>query len=183
MNTILWVFLAFAAGLMLFVSIQDDIPDELSFLKNKSGVVQHNSTTVAPTVTQYGGWTVRQAGAVVEMTRRLSGRIEVNGTAYDTPEIGILCNNGMLDLRLDTRMPTTGTRTTPVGISGLSVAEWDKSATKNIFPKEPRPVLQALLSQKSVAVTVSYASLGRFTTQLDTSELPQLVASLPQNCR
>ena len=46
LNLILWIFLAFAFGLILFFSIQDKIPDELYFLKDK-GVDKGEASTEA----------------------------------------------------------------------------------------------------------------------------------------
>lgn len=180
MNTILWVFISLAAGVMLFAGLQENLPPELSFLKSTGETA---SPVTGKSVTRSGPWTITQAGSAIEFSSRLTGRIEVNGTANDTPEIGILCNEGKLDLRLDTRMATTGTRSTPISVSGLGESDWDKSATKNIFPRDPHQLLRLFAAGTPVSLTISYATLGKFTLQVETTDLPKLIARLPVSCQ
>lgn len=188
MNAVLWIFLAFAAAILLFSTIQDELPDELGFLKNKgtvmTGAARQDGRAGEPArVTQYQGWTIRTTSSAVEFVRPLSASIVVNGTPYDAPEFGLLCDNGRLDMRLDTRTNTTGTKTTPVTVTGLGAQQWDKSASKNIFPKDARTLLRHLQSTNAVQFRISYVELGVQTVSLDTSALPALVQTLPAPCQ
>lgn len=189
MNTILWVFIALAGAFILFANLQDQLPDELGFLKNKG-----TTTQVAPSgaqqpappgvvISEYQGWTIRKTASAVEFVRPMAGAIMVNGTPYDAPEFGLLCDNGKLDMRIDTRMATTGIKSTPVVISGLGSQQWDKSSSKNIFPKDSRKMLAHLYTATPVEFKFSYVELGIQKAQLDTSALPQLLQALPATCR
>ena len=187
MNTILWVFIALAGAIILFTSIQDELPEELGFLKNKG-----TTTLVAEapkrgptgaTVSEYQGWTIRTTGTAVEFVRPFTGSIVVNGTPYDAPEFGLLCDKGKLDMRIDTRMTTTGRKTTMVDIGGMGKVEWEKSASKNIFPKDARKVLTHLYTVNPAQFKISYAELGAYTVQLDTSALALLLQNMPASCK
>lgn len=190
MNTILWVFIAFAGAIIIFTSIQDKIPDEFGFLKNK-GVIAQSTTPGKPqpgvpagtVVSEYQGWSIRKTATAVEFVRPMTGNIVVNGTPYPAPEFGLLCNNGKLDMRIDTRMATTGRKTTTVDLVGTGKTEWDKSTSKNIFPKDSRKVLTALYAVNPAQFTISYAELGAYPVQLDTSALALLLQALPASCR
>jgi len=189
MNTILWVFIALAGAFILFANLQDQLPDELDFLKNKG-----TTTQVAPSgaqqpavpgvvISEYQGWTIRKTASTVEFVRPMSASIMVNGTPYAAPEFGLLCDNGKLDMRIDTRMTTTGLKSTPVVVSGLGSQQWDKSSTKNIFPKDSRKMLAHLYTATPIDFKFSYAELGVQKAQLDTSALSQLLQALPTTCR
>ncbi len=179
MNAILWIFVALAFGLMLFVSISDDIPDELGFLKAKVVETQPG----AKSTTQYKGWTIKQGGGAAEFSRQLDGQIQGNTVTGPAPEIGILCAAGKLDMRIDARKLTTGVRTTAVELSGLGRLEWQKGTDRNVFPPDARAALGAILSQPTSTVTLSYveAGLQRFT--LNTDGLKPLVDQLPASCK
>lgn len=187
MNAFIWILVAFVSAALLFSSIQDELPDELSFLKGDQAAVQTVGAGAAPvgvtSVSQVQGWTVRKNNLAVELSKAFSGEIVVNGTPYAAPEIGILCNQGALDIRLDTRMATTGRKTTPVKVSGLGKQTWEKSASTNIFPKDAKPLLRLLVAQPAVAITLSYTELGLQSTSLDTAGLAALVQELPEACR
>ncbi len=182
MNTILWIFVALAFGLMLFVSLSEDIPDELGFLKAK--VVETQPVPGgAKSVTQYKGWTIKQGGGAAEFSRSLDGQIQGNTVSGPAPEIGILCAAGKLDMRIDARRTTTGARTTPVELSGLGLLEWQKGTDRNVFPPDARAALGAVLSQAAPAVTLSYAEAGLQRFTLNIEGLKPLVDQLPASCR
>lgn len=182
MNTVLWVFIALAFGVILFTGLQDDLPEELSFLKNKSGVTTQGTVPLGTKVSSYQGWTIRQTSTAVELVKPLQAKIEVNGSAYVNPEFGYLCNAGKLDMRIDTHSSTTGTRMTPVSVAGVGRQEWDKSKSANIFPKDPHALLKVLTSTPSVEFTLSYAELGLQRVTLDTQGLDALIKDLPPSC-
>jgi hypothetical protein len=181
MNAVIWIFVALAFGLMAFVSIQDEVPDELAFLKS-SGPAIEASAAEQLKEEQLEGWTIRQQGPVLEATRRASGDLVVNGTTYDVPSFGLLCNAGAPDARVDSRMPTTGVKTTPVEVDGKE-AQWLKGSDLNIFPPNPVEFTRYLASKPSVSLTLSFRDLGKQTVAFDTHQLKQLLRGFPQSCR
>ncbi|KWT98289.1 MULTISPECIES: hypothetical protein [unclassified Variovorax] len=181
MNAILWIFVALAFGLMAFVSIQDKVPEELAFLKSGGGIVE-GPLPEQLKEEQLDGWTIRQQGPVLEATRRATGDMVVNGTSYDVPSFGLLCNAGAPDARIDSRMATTGVKTTPVEVDGKA-AEWQKGSGLNIFPPNPVEFTRYLASKPSVSLTLSFRDLGKQTVVFDTHQLKQLLRGFPQSCR
>lgn len=190
MNTVLWVFIAIAFGLMLFTSLQEKLPEELSFLKSTPGAEvtaapagAASGATVAARTFNYEGWLVRQSGATVELVKGLSGKLEANGDSFDTPQVGILCSQGKLDLRVDTRLATTGTASTPVSL-GASTQAWQKGTGRNIFPPNPVDTVRALAASSGpVTMTLSFVDLGKRSVALDPAGLKALVDQLPATCR
>jgi hypothetical protein len=173
MHAVLWIFLAFAFALMLFSSIQDDLPKELSFLKGgKSSASQ-----------TYEGWTIRQAGSAVEYSRLLQFSPAPDNISFKMPELGILCNNGVLDLRIDTKQKTTGAKATSVAINGIPY-EWDKGTGTNIFPKLPKEALASLVAANPSQVVLSYAQTGLQPTLVEgMPALSTLIKQLPSSCQ
>ncbi|KWU17849.1 hypothetical protein [Burkholderia cenocepacia] len=183
MNKVLWIFIAFAFGIMLFVSIQDKLPPELAILKNDGAVP---AATVPASgqvkVQSLAGWTVRQQGTALEATRRFSGDLKVGSSSYDVPQLGILCNAGKLDARIDSRLPTTGARATRVVIDGQT-QQWDKGQGTNLFPSSAVDFVRYLESRERVSITLSYLDLGTQSTTLDTKDMRQLIAAFPPTCQ
>ncbi len=189
MNAVLWIFIAMAFGLMLFVSIQDELPPELEFLKQSSPASERGTTTGAAQQNSastktfaYEGWSVRQTGATIEMVKPLEGKLEISGTQFDNPELGILCHAGKLDLRIDTRLAVNGTKTTQVSLGG-ETSSWSKGTGRNIFPESPRQQLALLAGGRPVEVVISFVDLGKQRLRLDPRGLAQLQAQLPASCR
>jgi hypothetical protein len=137
-------------------------------------------------VADYSGWTVRQRGSVVELVKALSPAVgrALAGGASRTPVLGVLCQSGQLDVRLDTAGRTTGRAQTEVhtNIAGLPT-EWDKSATYNIFPRNATAALRGFIATPLVSVQLAYEDIGPTTFSLDTTGLAQLINQLPATCR
>lgn len=187
MNTFLWIFIALAFGLLLFTSVQDKVPEELSFLRANGGNVAtlgENQSGDVRRSFSYEGWSVRQEGPTIEFTKPFSGEIDVNGTRYDTPVLGILCHQGKLDVRVDTRMATTGTKTTQVTLSAGGRQTWAKGTDTNVFPSDPSGFVAGLAkAMRPLEMTVSYAELGNHTVTVNGQGLLPLVQQLPQGCK
>jgi hypothetical protein len=188
MHTIIWVFIAAAFGLMLFTGLQDNLPDELSFLKSSTGIESLGQADPGSTRSNftYKGWKVRQEGPTIEMTRSFSGNLEANNRSYDLPEFGILCNEGKLDARIDTRSATTGTANTPVTVSlgGAGRQMWVKGTGMNVFPPSVKSfVFTASKALEPIEFTLSYTELGNQKVKLDTTGLAQILAQLPKGCK
>lgn len=190
MHTFLWVFIAGAIGLMLFATLQDELPPEMSFLKLPAG---STSVLTAPEGTpsnggwqsfQVDGWEVQRSGQSFALSRPFRGLLTVNGQTFDTPQLGLLCHEGDLTVRIDTRLPTTGTQTTSVVVAGQAQT-WDKGAQGfNILAKDSKAALAAILKADSAAeVRLSYRDLGAQSTYVSVASLPALVAEFPASCR
>lgn len=185
MNTVLWIFVAIAGGLLLFTSIQDELPTELAFLKGSpvDASAPAAQGSIPQGMSQYQGWNIRNVNGAIELTRALQSNIVVNGVVYDSPEFGLLCNKGKLDMRLDTKAQTTGRKTTVVAVGAQAPQPWDKSASFNIFPKKSTALLELLRTGQPLEFKISYAELGLQAARLDASALPSLLQAMPVACR
>lgn len=184
MSTFFWVFICVAFGLMLFSSVQDKVPDELSFLKNLGAGSATEQVAPGTQKFSYEGWNVVESVGVTELVKGFSGPLEVNGQSYDAPEIGILCDKGTLNVRIDSRLPTTGLKGSPVTFAGQDL-QWDKGASgMNLLSPDPRAVLRGLLKQSAPAkLTLSYRDLGSQATSLDVTGLGELVKRMAPTCQ
>lgn len=185
MNTVLWIFVAIAGGLLLFTSIQNDLPAELSFLKSDGVDASAPAAqgSIPQGLSQYQGWNIRNANGAIELTRALQANIVVNGVVYENPEFGFLCNKGKVDMRLDTKAQTTGRKATSIALNGEAPQQWEKSASFNIFPKKPGNLLELLRIGQPVEFKISYAELGVQAAWLHTAAMPSLLQAMPVACR
>lgn len=182
MAAIFVIFVVLAFALLLFSSLQDDIPDELSFLRSKptGAVVAPNTAKVVT----YKGWKATQVGSAVELVKAFNGTIAVGAIMYPAPEIGVLCYDNKLDIRVNTKSPTTGTTTSEVAVGTDAAQAWGKGAGNNLFPPQPDQFLRALVEAKTgLTLNVSYRTLGVHASTLDTTGLAELVQQLPPNCK
>jgi hypothetical protein len=185
MHTFIWVFFAIGFALMLFSSIQDDIPDELSFLK---GTPSFGVPAALPPGAQqftHLGWRVTESPGTAEIVRSFNGPITVNGQSFEAPELGLLCYQGVLSVRIDTRLPTTGIRNSPVGFANTNQM-WDKGATgTNLLAVDPRATLRGLLSgaKGAAALTLSYRDLGAQSAEIDLTGIGELAARMGPGCQ
>lgn len=179
MATYLFVFIALALGFMLYSSIQNQIPDELSMLKG-SPVVQSASGAAPATV--YKSWEVRQGGGAVELVKRFNAPGNEQTFSNEVPKIGIVCANGKLDMRIDTRLPTTGAKATEVVWAGQSAA-WAKGDLNNIFPSDVVKAVNAVGQNKTVDLKLSFVNAGLQGYVLDTKGFSELFSQFPASCR
>lgn len=188
MHAILWIFISVAFGLMLFTSVQDKLPDELSFLKSSPSLETLGQDSPGDTRASftYEGWRVRQEGPTIELVRSFEGSLEGNSRNFEAPEIGILCHDGKIDVRIDTRAATTGTGSTAVtaSVGGSGRQMWRKGPGTNIFPPSVKEFTLAISkSLRPLEVTLSFTELGNQTVKLETTGLAPLLAQLPPGCR
>lgn len=175
MNTFLWIFIAFAFGILLFTSLQEKLPDELSFLK-QSAVVKTKDAA---------GWSVSQQGEAVELSYSMPNTTEGSSPAI----LGILCYKGALDVRLNPQVATTGLEKTPVSVSGRGEELWEKgidnpqSKTFNTYPKQPIYFIKHILSNQKLNFTVSSISQGLQSYSLDSTALSSLLNKFDNSCQ
>lgn len=167
MNTVLWVFIALAFGLMLFVSLQDDIPQELSALKTQPDQAQN--------YTAYEGWRAVVQGQTVEMRKR-----------FDKPTtalVAFLCTPKGLDARMELTARVPPVENLWVWVNKEQPQAWERGAGKNIFPPAPKLFAQQLTAQVgTIKVTIQ---AGKFNKEIlvDTRGLREMLAQLPPQCR
>lgn len=179
MLTILFVFVAFAFGIMLFTSIQEKIPEELAWLRSSNVYTNKDGSTR----TSYNGWKITQAKDTVELYKDFKGPFQVNGTTYKAPAIGILCHDNKLDLRLLTNEATTGVSSTEVFIGPVRQTQWAKGNSTNIFPADSYQTLKEIVKHEGlVDFQLSYRDLGLQKVSLDTKGLKELVVQFPKGC-
>lgn len=181
MNTILWIFIAVAFGLMLFVSIQGEIPDEISFLKadpahSATPVLKDGSYSIDNVVVRVGG-----QGAIVEVTAPFDTPLMSNGAAVGTPSLSLLCNAGALDVKVDTALATTGVNSSKVKFNGYSNS-WQKGEGFAIFPPNPDQIKGFVKYRDSLIATFSYTDLGLQEVTLNTASLKNALTAAPTPC-
>lgn len=185
MHAFLWAFVTIGFALMLFSSIQDEIPEELSFLKNTPS--QENLARLPAGSQQFThqGWRVVESLGTTEVVKAFKGPLVVNGQSFEAPDLGLLCYQNSLSVRIDSRLPTTGLKTSPVEFLNTKQL-WDKGASgSNLLSVDPMVTLRGLLSgaKDASTVTLSYRDLGRQTTTLDLTGLVELVSRMGPGCR
>lgn len=182
----MWVTMALVAivlGLILFSSIQGDLPDELAFLKGSPKTSQVAPVTVEPVRGEVGGWLVQSNGTVIELSKRFRGVIKAGAYQYDAPVIGIMCDGKALHLRIDTQAPVTGRGDTPVKLNGRET-KWYKAQGTNVLAVDAKATAAMLLKSKSlVEFEFSYLDVGLAKTDLDPSGLRDAAMQLPPACR
>ena len=182
------IFLAIAFGLMAFASVQEELPEELAFLKSEGGSSVRPATGPGAYSVYSGiidGWSVVTQGPSVEVSRRFKGELVTASGRYDVPTLAILCHAGRVDLRIDTRHPTQGKNTTSVAF-GLEAQpqEWQKGFDYNIFPPDPSSTVLALLraGTQEVPASLHFTELGQQTTKIEVSRLGAVLAQFPKAC-
>lgn len=180
--TVLIIIIVFAFALLGFAQVQDELPEELAFLKGAgAGLVDQDAAGLQRG--QYEGWQLAQDGHVIEVSRKFSGELQAAGAAYEAPVIGLLCDNGRLDVRIDTRLATSGETTSLVYVNSVPSA-WAKGYGTNIFPADSLALVSQLMKAKNTAeVALEYRDLGKRTLQLDVSRLPKVLEMFPASCR
>jgi len=165
MNAVLWIFLALAFGLMLFVGLQENLPEELEVLRGEP---------VAEGYKAVNGWEPRQEKGYIEVKRKFF--------APDVMVVGVLCTPQGLDLRIepDRRIPPVATAT--VFLGNAAAQEWQRTAGSNLLPPDPRAVLRYALAQPQVQrITVKVGGNQR-DTDVDFRGLADVIAQLPAHC-
>jgi hypothetical protein len=177
MNAILWIFIALAFGFLMLTNLQEKLPDELSYLKG--------GPTVAASGVIPEGWTKATQGDAVELTYTMPSTQPSQQGAI----LGVLCNKGQLDVRVDPQFATTGITSTPLIMTGRGEEQWDKGAdatktkTFNIYPPQPLYFLKNALATRSTTLQLSSASNGIHDYVLDGAALSVAIRALSEECQ
>lgn len=177
------IFLTIAFGVMLFLSIQNKLPPELEFLKADAsvGVSKPGGPLQGPGIQTafYDGWTVRQGSGAVELTKA----VQSPDHSVRQGLVGILCDHGQLDMRLDPGVELQGRDASLVTVEGLGAQQWAKSKTTDVFPPAPAKMLNWLLGHSVVRIKAVSTSSQQLQMELSTAGLEPLVKQLPVTCQ
>lgn len=183
---LLSVFIAFALGLILFFSLQEKAPDELSFLKDKSTPVR----VAAPGATaSYKNWDVFQKD-------NGSSTILVNGTTFVPAKkpvpfiISLKCESGGLSSYIQFGSQLNFTKQDR---SDSAIVYFDKEPqlwgsmpefTDKYVAKDPKSVLAQMKSKKEIKLMfMENRAKNPTEVVLKTDGLNELVSQLPRGCQ
>lgn len=177
-NKIFWIFFAVAMGIILFASIQNKLPNELGFLKQKEGATPGASS---PALAGYEGWTILSENGAVELRKSL---VSSSGGGSD-PIIGVLCDKGTLNIRVDPKFAAEGKTTAELALIGTQSLDslWYKTKSTNLIAPRPREVLGLLLASSTVQLQMVASGGRRTSLTLDTKGLAPLVNQFPLSCQ
>ena len=185
MNKVLWIFIAFAFGLMFFASLQDDLPDELAFLKSKGALagsreLPAQTAALANGHYQMGAWVLRKENSAVELIKAFAA---APGSPVGTSaQLGILCANGQLGVRIDAGGALRPRCTVKLDITGLGNQAFTRGPGSNLIAKSPGKIKAHLASTGFLAVSLPLERTD-VNVVLDGAGLGSLLDLLPETCR
>lgn len=187
MNAALWIFLALAFGFMLFVSLQDHLPEELEFLKG-GDQKSFYSIELPAADGQYdiGGWSVSKQGSSYELKKQMAPT-ESSQDFPKMPVVGLLCHQGAWDFRLDTKFNTTGVKKTKISFNESLGFNFERGLGTTVFPFNPKIVVEKFYKINNIdnkmIVKISYVDFGEKTFFLEnTKEMSSIMHALSHLC-
>lgn len=187
MNAVLWIFIALSFGFMLFVSLQDHVPDELSFLKGGDEKVFYTiNMPSADGEYTIGNWTVYKQGTSYELKKNVTAT-ESSKDVPAMPQIGILCHQGSWDFRIDTKFATTGVKKTKISFNESLGFNFERGVGTTVFPVDPRKVVEKFYKSNNLdnkmIVKISYVDFGEKSFFLEnTTEMSSIMHALRSIC-
>jgi hypothetical protein len=182
MNTVLWIFIALAFGFMLFVSLQPQMPEGLSWLKNM-GADASEQYRIADGAYEVEGWKIVKQGTAVELTKSFSSVSGDYGKAL--PLLGIMCSGSSItNIRIDPFLqlpPGRRPDLAQVQVGGLSSQmNWYKTQGNNVVASPGADLVGLLKSSAQVQFRIQYPA-GPVMVAIDSSKFAQ-VAPYLANC-
>lgn len=191
LRTIIFVFLAAASAIILFTTIQDELPDELSFLKNSgkysTGVPKDALGALLPSkyVATYKGWGVFSDDERMVATTKLTSTTAASEKKLPAElHLYYECTNAgpAVKLILANGIPYPAKQATvSVSFGPSSVSNWDLVQGR-ILAQHPAHLVGAFASNP-LAISLQDANGKTELFGLDTSALPAITANLPSACR
>lgn len=191
LRTALFVFLAAAAGVILFTTIQDDLPDELSAFKNsgKYGAAQNSDALggalPSKQVSHYKGWGVYADDTNVVLARKFTSSTPPEPKQKPAEAFFYYsCTNTGPELRLilaQAQSYPSSQTTAQVSWGPHSLSNWGLTDGRIVAPI-PTYLLGAL---RANPLPISIAGTGGlpYAFSLDTEALSELTANLPVPCQ
>lgn len=183
---LLSVFIAFALGLILFFSLQEKIPDELSFLKDKATPVRVAASGVTAT---YKNWDVYQKDnsstvTLVNSTTFVPGKKPVAFMVSFKCEGSVLTSYIQFANQLNFNKPDRSDAA--IVYFGKDPQLWSAipEFTDKYVSKDPKSVLGQLRSNAIVKLTFMENKAKNPTeVSLKTDGLNELISQLPRGCQ
>lgn len=189
LRTAVVVFLAAAAGVILFTTIQDDLPPELSILKN-SGTYGPGGPAKdllggplpAKAYQSYQGWAIHSDDNKVVMSRALQ-RVGESESGVDSAHLYYSCSGDGASLYI---IPLAGGKplkkpmSVGVSLSGGGSSNW-KMTQGRLFAQEASYILPVMIGKSPQRFTLDAPINAEFA--LDTAALPSITQNLPAACK
>lgn len=175
MNKVFWIFISFAFGLLLFTSIQDELPDELGFLKSSSPSA---ITKIPGAVTyQHEGWLIQQIGKTTEMAKPLKSQ-----TPGVEASLALLCHQEQWQARVKLSVSATGKSSSKVEVGG-SKEDWAKAEGNNLLSPNPQLLARSFYAdERRLSLVVSTTSAGKVAFEFDPKGFADIVKRLSLSC-
>lgn len=183
---LLSVFIAFALGLILFFSLQEKIPDELAFLKDKASPVR---VAASGATNSYKNWDIYQ--------KQNSSTIElVNGTTFIPAKkpipfiLSFKCEAGSLSSYIQFKNQLNFAKSdrsdSAIVYFGKEAYAWNAlpEFTDKYIAKDPKAVLLHLkTNQKIKLMFLENGAKSPRDVSFDAEGLNELIAQLPRSCQ
>lgn len=194
MMWVLWSFIAIAAGFILYSSIQDQVPDELSFLKlgaaNPSAVVSgdDNSPESNAQVSDYYAssakhWTIVRQPAYTELVRDFGNAVIYAGQATEAPTLHVLCANQQLFVGLDPKLRVAGDeKSATLQFDGQSQT-WLRDTNQRLYAQNSADVRNRLTQKTPLTVVLRFVEGGEQRFTLNTEGFVKALSRLPSACQ
>lgn len=190
---VLFAFLAFAVGIMLFADVQDSIPDELGWLKAPKGdflaSVKNSSESLpsqvgASTLDLGNGWifvaTPNKKTFLIEKT--LSGQWSPE-VGYDLPKISMMCYEArrLVTIAPMLRLATDSNSNATLSVNGKGF-KWFQQEPLRAYAPNSEELISALSAGKNLKFGFTYEEAGSQTFELPVSDNKSAVDYFSKNC-
>jgi hypothetical protein len=171
----LWVIcsvMAILLGIVFYAKVEPEIPQEIGFLKSKpaahqvleGGDAAQTNMSSIPLSGVATGWTFQTDGNVTLASKDFEQPIAgPNGQVYDKPSFAIMCYEGHLYARVNTRVRAGGDA--PINFDVKGLPGWRSAPNQDWYSADAGKTIDALRARGSVGVRIAFEELGqqRFT--------------------
>lgn len=193
MMWVLMCIIAGAIGLILYSSIEDQVPDILRLPKNAAGSsaqvapgaqgTKPGGTGFAPVASSSRIWQVRGDGVNVELLRDFRGLVEHGGNQYDAPTLILTCHNGEAFAGVDMHM-APAIKGDKASVKALGAAQsWSIGEGHRLYSPAPQALLAAVRAERKFDMVLPYAELGNKSVSFDPVDGAKALAYFPPSCR
>lgn len=186
MMWVLMCFIAVVVGIMLYSSIETELPDQLRLSKTGAQVVAAPSQPGAafdPVASSSRMWQVRGDGQNVELLRDFRGLVEHNGQKYDAPTLMLTCYNGDLFVGVDLHMAPAVKGEHASVRTAAGVQRWSVGEGHRLYSPAPKALAAAVRAEKPFEMVLPYAELGEQRVTFVPTDGAKALAYFPPSCR
>jgi hypothetical protein len=192
MMWVLMCIIAGAIGLILYSSIQDQVPDVLKLPKGSGASAQvadgkqgvsPGGSGFAPVASSSRMWQVRGDGVNVELLRDFRTRVSHAGLDYDAPTLMLTCYGGEVFVGVDLHMApaVTGDKASVRALG--SAQSWTVGEGHRLYSPAPQALLAAVRAERAFEMVLPYAELGNKTVSFEPADGAKALAYFPPACR